>query len=183
MRRTLSAIRKIQALCLILAVVYWAPGFAYAEDTTTHYQTAGGVGGYIGVVPAEIVKGHASDHPERSMHGGAPSKVHEHHLIVALFDESTGARITNAKVAVTVFGPGNTVVYSQSRHPTPRGSKPPVLPQTALEPMQIAGTTTYGGFFQLPAAAVYTIQVIVQRSEKTKPVTLNFVYDNGGDGH
>lgn len=182
MRSILFAMRNIRAFCLSLAVLLWAAGAAHAEDTTTHYQTAGGVAGYIGVVPAEIVKGHPIGHTEQSMHGGVPPKAHEHHLIVALFDANTGVRITNAQVAVTVFGPGNTMVYAQ-RHPKPWGAPPPVLPLTHLDPMQIAGTTTYGGFFQLPAAAVYTIQVIVQRAEKTKPVTLNFVYDNGSDPH
>src|SRR5512134_1903921 len=33
-------------------------------------RVAGGMAVYLGVVPAEIVKGHSPAHPERQMHGG-----------------------------------------------------------------------------------------------------------------
>lgn len=171
--------RPMQAVCFAVVVMFSASTLARAEDTATHYQSANGVTGYMGVVPAEIVKGHPVGHTERDMHGGIPPKIHEHHLIVALFDSGTGARITNAQVAVTVFGPGNTTVYGQ-RHPKPWGSNPLDLPRTHLEPMQISGTATYGGFFQLPKPTTYTIQVIVQRPG-IKPAILNFVYDNSAD--
>src|SRR6266536_931998 len=41
------------------------------------YKLAGGLAIYIGVVPAEIVKGHPSPHAEKTMHGGAPKGAHE----------------------------------------------------------------------------------------------------------
>lgn len=176
--RSLSS-ATIHAFWFAIAIAVSASSLARAEDAA-HYQAAGGIAGYIGIVPAEIVKGHPIGHTERVMHGGVPPKPHEHHLIVALFDSSTGARITNANVAVTVFGAGNTMVYGQS-HQSPWGSKPAVLPRRPLELMLIANTTTYGGFFELPGRAIYTIQVVVQRPGKTKPVVLNFVYDNSAD--
>lgn len=178
MRRVPFVAKAIRVICF--AMVLMAPGLAAAEDTTSHYQTAEGVAGYIGIVPVQIVKGPLAAHPDATMHGGVPPGGHQHHLIVALFDANTGARLTNVNVAVTVFGPGNTQIYGQA-HPKPWGSKAPVVPRTALEPMQIAGTTTYGGFFWLPKPAIYTIQIVVSRPEKTKPTILNFAYDNSAD--
>lgn len=166
-----------RAICLAILIGSTGPALAAAEQPGSHYQTGAEISGYLGVVPAEIVKGHPVGHAERTMHGGPPPKAHEYHVIVALFDTATGARITNAAVSVTIFGPGNTLIYGQS-HPTPSGSKPSPLPRTPLEPMTIAGTITYGGFFELPEATSYTIQVTARRPGASRPVVLNFNYDN-----
>jgi hypothetical protein len=48
-----------------------------AEDYT---RTAGGLTVYLGVMPAEIIKG------QPTMHGGIPSGRHEHQIVVAIFD-------------------------------------------------------------------------------------------------
>jgi hypothetical protein len=44
------------------------------------YKLAGGLAVYIGVVPAELVKGHPSQHAEKTMHGGAPKGAHQYHV-------------------------------------------------------------------------------------------------------
>jgi hypothetical protein len=46
-----------------------------------------------------------------------------------------------------------------------------------LEPMQIAGTTTYGGFFDLPGFDIYTVKLTVER-DKAPPAVLQFKYDH-----
>jgi hypothetical protein len=180
MRRVPLLANFVLSSCFALLLM--SPGLASAKDTGSHSQSAGGITAYIGVVPAEIVKGHPTAHTEATMHGGVPPGSHQHHLIVALFDTNTGARLSNLSVAVTVFGPGNTQIYGQT-HPTPWGTKPPVTPRTVLQSMSIAGTTTYGGFFQLPQPAAYTIQIVANRPGKARPVVLNFVYDNSADAH
>jgi hypothetical protein len=38
------------------------------------------------------------------MHGGAPSGAHQYHIVVAMFDVKTGARIENARVTANVSG-------------------------------------------------------------------------------
>jgi hypothetical protein len=76
---------------------------AQATDGTAN---ADGLRAYLGVVPAEIVKGHPSKHPEAVMHGGAPEGAHEYHIVVAIFDTATGDRISNATVTAKVSGLG-----------------------------------------------------------------------------
>jgi hypothetical protein len=104
---------------LILTVTF-APVLASAQSTQTnnntaaHYQSANGVTGYLGVVRAAIVKGHIAGHPERTMHGGVPSDANEYHVMVAIFDTSTGGRLSDASVTATVFGPGNVLIYKQN---------------------------------------------------------------------
>ena len=60
-------------------------GVLAAEDDQV--KTAGGVTVYLGVVPAEIVKGLAAgDATERPMHGGVPKGPREYHFVAAVFD-------------------------------------------------------------------------------------------------
>jgi hypothetical protein len=123
-------------------------------------KTAGGVTVYLGVVPAEIVKGlPAAGSTERPMHGGIPRGTHEYHIVAAVFDAASGSRVSDAAVTAEVSGLGLS------------GSK------KKLEPMQIAGTTTYGGFFDLPGFDIYTVKLTVERGAAS-PAVLQFKYDH-----
>lgn len=46
-----------------------------------------------------------------------------------------------------------------------------------LEPMLISGTTTYGGFFDLPGFDLYIVKLTVERSGAS-PTALQFTYDH-----
>ncbi len=122
-------------------------------------KTAGGVIVYLGVVPAEIVKGLTAGTSERPMHGGVPRGPHEYHIVAAVFDAASGQRISDAVVTAEVSGLGLS------------GSK------QKLDPMQIAGTTTYGGFFDLPGYDIYTVKLTVKR-DTASPAVLQFTYDH-----
>jgi hypothetical protein len=76
------------------------------------------------------------------MHGGVPRGRGDYHLVVAVFDAGTGARVEDAEVSVTV-------------------SEPDHLAETRvrLEPMRVADTVIYGGFAALPYPGHYTIGV------------------------
>ena len=125
------------------------------------YQSVAGVEAFIGVVPAEITKGHAPTQPAKErMHGGVPSGGHQYHLIAAVFDAKTGARIEDAAVTVQVSGLGLAG------------------PKQVLEPMSIAGTVTYGVFVDLPGADQYTIVLTIKRRAAAEPITLKFTYDH-----
>lgn len=144
----------IGALCTTAASI----GVVSAESD--QMKTAGGVTGYLGVVPAEIVKGIAAGgRAEPPMHGGIPRGPHEYHFVAALFDAASGTRISDAVVTAQVSGLGLS------------GSK------TKLEPMQISGTTTYGGFINLPGLDLYTVMLTVERSG-VSPAVLQFKYDH-----
>lgn len=123
-------------------------------------KTVGGLTVYLGVVPAEIVKGlPASSTTERPMHGRIPKGPHEYHLVAAVFDATGGTRISDAIVTAQVSGLGLS------------GSK------MKLEPMQISGTTTYGGFVNLPGLDIYTVKLTVERGGAA-PAVLQFKYDH-----
>ena len=113
----------------------------FAADTGQH-KVVKGVAIYLGVIPAELIEGHPKGHPESEMHGGVPPVTEErYHIVIALFDAKTGARITNAKVTASLSSFG-----------LPAGKK-------TLEPMLLANTISYGNFFKLSAKGAHQIQI------------------------
>ena len=119
-------------------------GLATAADDA-QYKQAGGLAVYVGVVPAEIVKGHPSRHAEQTMHGGAPKGAHEYHIVAAVFDATSGVRVSDAAVTAQISGIGLS------------GTK------KTLNSMEIANTVSYGGFFDLPGRDLYTIGLTIER--------------------
>lgn len=136
---------------IFAAVLIVAPARAAEEG---QYKAGHGIAAYLGLLPAEMVKGHPK------MHGGAPRGPHAYHLVVALFDEASGERISDAKVTARIAAPGMT------------GE------EKSLEPMKIAGTATYGTFVTLPGFDRYTIALNVRSPGASKPIALEFVYDH-----
>ena len=131
--------RRIAVVAAVLAGGTVATSATLAQTVDDYTRTAGGLTVYLGVMPAAIVKG------QPTMHGGAPGGSHEYHLVAAIFDAASAARVSDATVIAKVSGLGLS------------GS------EKALEPMNIEKTTTYGGFFHLPGADVYTIRLTVRR--------------------
>ncbi len=142
----------------LLALVVVPIHRAGAQDTLS--RTADGLTVYLGVLPAELTKGPPSHTPGPRMHGGVPRGAHEFHIVAAIFDAASNARITDATVSAQVSGLALA------------GTK------KTLEPMQIAGTTTYGGFFDLPGADLYTVKLTIARPGTTRPVDMDFKYDH-----
>ena len=149
---------KCPAVVGVLITAWLATWPANAGDGL--YQSDSGVEAYIGLVPAEITKGHAPTGPEEAMHGGVPTGGHEYHLIAAVFDAKTAARIEDAAVTAQVSGLG------LAGH------------EKVLGPMTIAGTITYGAYFDLPGPDVYTIMLTIKRAGMAQPVALKFSYDH-----
>ena len=159
-RSSLERRARIAALLMILGVagVLGCAQSASAADDQ-FYKTVDGIAVYIGVLPAEMIKGHPSGHPEATMHGGLPAGQHEYHLVVAIFDSSSGQRISDASVKAWVSerGVGGN--------------------ELVLEPMQIEGTVTYGGFVSFPSTAQYVVHLDIARAQAA-PVSLDFSYDH-----
>ena len=105
-------------------------------------QVVDGVAIYFGVMPAQLVRGHPPEHPEGQMHGGAPAG--ENHLMVALFNAQSGARVTSAEISATITGPDR---YKAEKR---------------LEPMVIADGMTYGNYFYMPGPGPYRIQLSIR---------------------
>ena len=146
--------------CFLVAAIMTPCAFVNlthaAEDAP--YKIAGGLAVYLGIVPAAIVNGHPPGHAERTMHGGVPSGNREYHLVAAVFDAATSTRISDTQVTAQISGLGLAGI------------------RKALEPMEIAQTITYGGFFNLPGRDIYTVKLEIQRPG-TKAVIVYFKYD------
>ena len=112
----------------------------------------------LGVVPAEVVAEHAPTHVDPGMHGDIPWGEDWKHVMVAVFDAQTGARVTGAEVTATVIAPDGGSVRRR------------------LEPMVLGGTITYGEYFRMPAPGVYRIRVEVRRSDVPGTVETEFEY-------
>jgi hypothetical protein len=93
------------------------------------------------------------------MHGGAP--VGENHIMVALFDAKGGARLTDAQVSARITGDRGLDVR-----------KP-------LEAMVVAGSLTYGNYFNMPGAGPYRIDITIRRPGATKEIRASFTWARG----
>src|SRR3989304_4796566 len=74
--------------------------------------------------------------------GGVP--VGENHIMVALFEDKTGKRITRAEVSATIMGPDRFKMTKK------------------LEPMIIAGAASYGNYFNMPGPGPYRIALRIR---------------------
>lgn len=144
---------RTAVLGLLLGV--FAPGaHTSALAQGAYRQEADGIAIYFGIVPAELVRGHPREHPESGMHGGAP--VGESHLMVALFDAKTGARITNATVVAHVSGTGVRKL------------------EKTLEPMTVAGAVTFGNYFNLTGSGPYRFELQVLLPGRSTAIRTRF---------
>lgn len=127
-------------------------------DVVEPYQKAGNLAVYLGLLPAEIAKGHPAGHPEASMHSGSSAGPRDVHLVAAVFDEA-GNRIENADVSATVLEIGDVDIR-----------------RVRLEPMTIAGTVTYGAFVPFPQNQRQKITIEVRRPGETTGTKVDFTY-------
>lgn len=152
-------VARIRRRCAgILIAMILALGPALADDG---YRNADGLAVYLGIVPAAVLRGHPMAHAESTMHGGAGTARHQQHLVVAVFDERSGARVENAQVSARIEGLGH--VGEQS---------------IRLDPMKIANTITYGGFIAFPGNDRYDIVVDIAIPGRSRPVSVTFSSDH-----
>lgn len=143
---------------VLLSITASAPAYGQSDD---NYQVVGDVAAYLGVMPAAIVGQHPAAHPELEMHGGPPAGAHAHHIVIALFDKPSGARIEDAQVTASVYGLGHV-----------GGTR------LTLESMPIEGVITFGGFVTFPDTDEYTIDVEVSRPGQMAGTKLRFIYEH-----
>lgn len=118
---------------------------------------------YLGIVPAALTRDHPGDVRGTLMHGGTPDRsIHNVHVMVALFDRATGARITSEWVRARFLGE--------------RGRKWSVR----LQPMTVNGALTYGGYTNLGTdeEPAVSIDVVRQFAGKPRMVTARFEYQH-----
>ena len=162
-----------QALAAVgLAGMLFAPVTANA-GVIDGSQSAGGLTVYLGVVPAAVVKGHPTGHPEAEMHGGTPASSHSMHITAAVFEKASGARIRDANVTAHILEPGG------------------IQRSVRLQPMTVAGALTFGGYTTFARGINYRIGIVVDRPphmlpsqskqaphamHRKPPVTVHFTY-------
>ena len=147
------------ALSLTVALALSGCERPASEDQS---QVVDGLRFDYGVVQSETVRAHPSDHPERTMHQGPSASPDSYHVVLALFDAKSGARIKDADVSLELSGPGHGV----SRVTIP------------LEPMAQVGDVTYGGYVSLPASAKYRLTFAVAHAGgRTGTVKARFLFE------
>ncbi len=146
------------SVCIVLLLIAGTFAKGYGAADSGNYKIVDGIAIYFGVMPAEMILGRPKDHVEREMHGGVPSRGHRDHLVVALFDNATGKRISDARVTATVQEIG---LAGETKN---------------LEPMKIADTITYGNYFDMPSRNVYRILVRIRRPGVPGAVEAEFTH-------
>lgn len=153
--------RSATALAIGVVLIALA-GCGHHRQLPRDSQIVRGMAIYLGVMPAELVQGHSTTKGDpQALHGGAPESAGSHHVVVALFDAKTGARITDARIQADVGDRS----YNHG-------------PAKPLEPMQIAGTTTYGNFFPMQGQDVWRIHLTIERPNVAHLTEANFRYEH-----
>lgn len=145
--------------CAYVAIFYAVFGVARAAEPPQPVR-AGGLEIFYGVIPAEILLGHSASHEERKMHGGIPRGRGQHHIIVSIFDGKTQKRVENAAITAKVgeLGLG--------------------IQEKKLDPMQFAGTVTYGNYFRMSSSGPYRIELEIRIGAAAIPVKSTFEYSH-----
>ena len=154
-----QASHSIGELPLILLGFLFFSAASIADQSDTH-KTVGGIEIYIGVMPAEVIRGRESA-TETHMHGGVPVRSDLYHLVAALFEPGSGARITGAQVSATVTEPG---MAGQSK---------------LLQPMTIADAVTFGNYFAMSDQRTNRIHLEIHVPGRS-PVSADFEYPARG---
>jgi len=130
-QRYRNAARAIAIVLLALAA---------ATATAQDHAVVDGIRIYLGVVSASAIPP-----AERRMHGGVPDAPGQYHVMVALYDDASGKRITDATVRARVSGAAGT-----SR-------------EKDLESMPGGESTTYGNWFAMPEHGAYKVILDIYR--------------------
>ena len=120
--------------------------------------TVDGMSVHLGLMPAEVLRQHPEWYPEHEQ-SEIPSGKDFYHVMLALFDNSTGERITNAVVEARV---------------SPLGLSGP---KRALVPTRVGDTTTYCNYFRLSPSDTYVIQAVVRRPDVSRASNVRFVLE------
>lgn len=151
---------------LLVAVGALVVGCSHDTNLPRNSQTVDGMTIELGVLPAELIQGHLTAPGDpNALHGGTPPNRSSHHLVVALFDAKTGARITDVRIRA---GVGNRSYNHE--------------PDKVLEPMEINGAMSYGNFFLLEGEGVWHIHLEILRAGAPRPVEVDFAYEHPPNG-
>jgi hypothetical protein len=129
-----------------------------AFAATDYEKHTAGLAVYLGVLPAQLLRGASPADHLATMHGGLPSGSGSHHVVISVFDEQTGRQLDDLVVeaAVAPLGMGET--------------------RRTLERMTIGATTTYGNFFPMDGPGPFTIRVTIRLPNQRGLTSVQFNY-------
>ena len=144
-------VRELRRASLLLLSLFATAAIAASGLS----KVVDGVTIYIGIVPAQIVRGQSMDHADGAMHGGA-AKGEQYHVLVVLLDEKTGQRIVDADVEASVaeFGKAG--------------------PAVTLGLMKVGESITYGNYFDLPGSGPFRIDLKIRRPNVSHVIQAQF---------
>ncbi len=135
--RTIACVGAVFA-CSALA--FEAPSVA---DHVGRSTVAGGVSIHMGLMPVKTLRRFPDRYPKHAR-GDIPTGKNVYHLMLALFDQRSGKRITDAYVEATVRSLG---LSGPTRH---------------LHPMVVAGVITYCNYFKMSPTETYRVLVKIR---------------------
>jgi hypothetical protein len=141
-------------LSVLTAALVLSANSAHSAEDLTREQPVDGMRAYLGVLPSELL---APGVIRPGQHDSTPQGRASHHVLIALFDAKTGTRITDAVVTARVEDVGRTLSNEKR-----------------LEPMEIAGSMTFGAFFSMPGRDPYSIHVKIARNGHVSRVTFHY---------
>lgn len=109
-------------------------------------QVQSGLRFEYGLVLGAAVRDQANSPGDAAMHGTAPQQANSYHVVLALFDATSGARVADGDVAMTLSGHGHNG----------GGSQP-------LDAMGARDQASYGGYIVLPEPGTYLMTFNVRR--------------------
>ncbi len=131
---------------------------ASSADHVGQTLTIDGMDVYLGLIPVETLR----QSPDRYPHhrpGKFPRGKHVYHVMLALFDRSSGERITDAVVDASVA----PLAFSGRKK--------------TLHPTVVAGALTYCNYFRISPLDTYVIQAEIRRPEATRVTRARFVLE------
>jgi hypothetical protein len=160
-RRQAATIAALKRACILAVLIALGLTYGLARAAAVNPDQPillDGMELFFGLIPAEILRGHPSDHEEQTMHGGVPRGKGVYHLIISLFDAKTRTRVSDAVVAGSVTEVG---MATQNQK---------------LEAMSFGGNVAYGNYFAMPKQGRYEIVVNVRRPGDRKTAAARFQY-------
>lgn len=148
--------RKSIFLCGAMLMIFMTSAQASHPQ---QYQVVNGIAIYLTIQPAEMLRGHPKEHPQSDMHPQTRVEgTNQHHIMVSLFNATSGERLQNAIINAKVSG----VNYAG--------------PSRRLELMVMGGTRSYGNFFSMPILGAYQVDLQIQQAGKSKVIKAMFQY-------
>ncbi|MFQ5953437.1 MAG: hypothetical protein ACE5JZ_00055 [Kiloniellales bacterium] len=146
---------------LVGALIVWLLGTfsaAASPGGPNWSQTVDGMLVHLGIMSTQVMRQHPDQYPEHFIEGEPPAGRHMYHVLVTVFERSSGERITNADVEMRVSPIG---LAGRQKH---------------LHAMSVRGAACYCNYFYMPPTDSYRISVQIRRPGVPVVARAKFLY-------